>query len=196
MQLVNHGADAALLARMTAAMHAFFDLPLEDKLKVGAASHIVDCKALGSPVHPSALPAAQAGRPAAACCRPLLPGSIARHAAALNLVLVKLVPPAWQEAPAAASSCRMAACNCVLFRQALAPPFLAPAAWGSNRQVRRTQDNAMGYSNDELTKQTRDLKEVGSMGWRERWRSSRQAAERLLVEQDPKPADGLLRRPA
>lgn len=54
----------------------------------------------------------------------------------------------------------------------------------------------MGYSNDELTKQTRDLKEVRSRGWRERWRSSQQAAERLLVEQDPKPADGLLRRPA
>ncbi|KAL4448553.1 hypothetical protein ABPG75_005772 [Micractinium tetrahymenae] len=33
-QLVNHGADAELLARMTAAMHAFFDLPLEEKLKV------------------------------------------------------------------------------------------------------------------------------------------------------------------
>lgn len=58
-QLINHGADAALLARMTAAMHAFFDLPLEDKLK-----------------------------------------------------------------------------------------------------ARRTQDNAMGYANDELTKQTRDLKEL------------------------------------
>jgi len=35
VQLVNHGADAGLLARMTAAMHAFFDLPLEAKLQVG-----------------------------------------------------------------------------------------------------------------------------------------------------------------
>lgn len=34
-QLVNHGSDAALLRRMVAAMEAFFDLPLEDKLKVG-----------------------------------------------------------------------------------------------------------------------------------------------------------------
>ena len=34
-QLVNHGADGALLSRMQAAMRAFFDLPLDDKLEVG-----------------------------------------------------------------------------------------------------------------------------------------------------------------
>lgn len=39
-QLVNHGADAGLLARMTAAMHAFFDLPLEEKLKVGTGRYM------------------------------------------------------------------------------------------------------------------------------------------------------------
>lgn len=35
-QLVNHGCEPALLHRMTAAMHAFFDLDLETKLAVGA----------------------------------------------------------------------------------------------------------------------------------------------------------------
>jgi isopenicillin N synthase-like dioxygenase len=36
-QLVNHGCEPALLHRMTAAMHAFFDLDLDAKLAVGDA---------------------------------------------------------------------------------------------------------------------------------------------------------------
>lgn len=34
-QLTNHGLDAAALARLTRAMHSFFDLDLEVKLQVG-----------------------------------------------------------------------------------------------------------------------------------------------------------------
>ena len=50
--------------------------------------------------------------------------------------------------------------RCWLLQQTVSVPVTPRAA-----QVRRSADNAMGYAADELTKQTRDLKEVGAAWW-------------------------------
>lgn len=62
-QLTNHGLDAEALARLTRAMHAFFDLDLEVKLQVGGCGTcpgVVLCEVCWHKrlcLHPSAVPA-------------------------------------------------------------------------------------------------------------------------------------------